>query len=80
MQLIVYGQPSCNGCNQVKSFLRAKELPYEYVDITTEKGWMAFESDFPGARSVPRTMVIENDIAFGIIGYEGLVKYVNNGA
>lgn len=55
---VLYGHAGCPSCSTIKSFFKANELEYTYVDIHTDKGMMAYEADFPGARSVPRIVVI----------------------
>ena len=58
-QYILYGHAACPSCSTLKSFFKGNEINYEYVDIRTEKGMMAYERDFPGARSVPRIVVLD---------------------
>lgn len=76
MELILYGQASCSSCSVIKSYLKANELEYTYVDVETEKGYEAYQSDFPGSRSVPKAVDINSDVR--ISGAENIMKFLRS--
>ena len=49
----VFGKPNCAGCDQAKALLTAKEVTFEYVDITRDAPAMQMFRDY-GYRSVPK--------------------------
>lgn len=81
MELILYGQASCSSCSVIKSYLKANELEYTYVDVETEKGYEAYQSDFPGSRSVPQAVGVDPNGVNGdvrISGAENIMKFLRS--
>jgi len=61
MTAIVYTQPGCPACHQVKSFLKAREVPYEERDVSSDEA--AFqELHDRGYAATPLTVIGEHEI------------------
>lgn len=78
MQLILYGQEDCSGCNTVKTFLKAIERPYEYTDIRQADGIRSYAIDFPEGRSVPAAVLYKDNTIYKAIGAELIIKMIRD--
>ncbi len=72
MTAIVWTQANCSYCEQAKSLLTLKGIPFE-VRIVNGKDWTKEQllSAVPGARSVPQVFLNENYVG----GFNELKKY-----
>lgn len=76
MQLVIYGQENCGGCNSVKTFLKAIEREYEYTDIRQADGIRAYSIDFPEGQSVPAAVLYKDNTIHKAIGAELIIKMI----
>lgn len=75
-KVILYGQPNCSSCNHIKSFLKAREIDYTYVDVHTMDGSIAYLADFPNGKSVPRAVIVGSVLSdLKISGAENILRY-----
>ena len=77
MTAIVWTQTNCSYCEQAKSLLTLKGIPFE-VRIVNGKDWTKEQllSAVPGARSVPQIFVDENYVG----GFFELKKFFEKDA
>lgn len=73
MQINIYGQPNCQGCNSAKKLLDRKGWTYTYYDLKEiEPAKARVVVEFSGMRSVPIVQV--DDIYIG--GLDALMDYI----
>ena len=73
MNIKVYGADWCADCRIAKSFLKSKDVKFEYVDITDNKQAIAFVEQVNNGRRVIPTLVIDGAI-YTNPGINGLMK------
>ena len=54
---IVWSQPNCNWCNQAKTLLKSRNIPFEEKMIGDNATRDEFFAAVPGARSVPQIIL-----------------------
>ena len=73
MNIKVYGADWCADCINAKSFLKSKDVEFEYIDITDNKQAIAFVEQVNNGRRVIPTLVIDGAI-YTNPGINGLMK------
>ena len=73
MNIKVYGADWCADCINAKSFLKSKDIEFEYIDITDNKQAIAFVEQVNNGKRVIPTLVIGSTIHANP-GINGLMK------
>ena len=73
MNIKVYGADWCADCINAKSFLKSKDIEFEYIDITDDQQAIAFVEQVNNGRRVIPTLVIDGAIHTNP-GINGLMK------
>lgn len=75
MTVIVYTKPGCPSCEQVKAYLRSRNVQFDEMvlgyDVTREQ----LLEVVPGAKTVPQVLI--DGLAVG--GYESTVQFLTEG-
>ena len=75
MTVIVYTKPGCPSCEQVKAYLRGRNVQFDEMvlgyDVTREQ----LLEVVPGAKTVPQVLI--DGLAVG--GYESTVQFLTEG-
>lgn len=75
MTFTIYGKPSCGFCSKAKQFLRTRNIPFTYIDITQDAAAMKFVKEGLQAKTVPQIMLDNNGIISHVGGFTELVEY-----
>lgn len=62
-RVILYSQPGCPPCFAAKQFLAARNIPFEYKDVTTDHGALR-ELVKLNSRTTP-TIVVGDEVMIG---------------
>ena len=73
MNIKVYGADWCSDCLIAKSFLKSKDIVFEYIDITDDQSAIFFVEQVNNGRRVIPTLVIDGAIHPNP-GINGLMK------
>lgn len=71
MKVLVYSKEKCPYCEQAKSLLTRKEIPYRELDVTRPEVLDQLRELVPGARTVPQIFIDGKYIG----GYTDLVAH-----
>lgn len=73
-RVILYSQPGCPPCFAAKQFLAARNIPFEYKDVTTDSGALR-ELVKLNSRTTP-TIVVGDQVMIGFDPekLEGMLK------
>lgn len=88
MNIEIYSKSNCGFCTKAKTLLKAKSIEFQefivkdvtnnHMDLNDNQTWISREKlmdEFPNARTVPQIKINGKSIG----GFEGLVKYLENG-
>jgi len=70
--ITLYTKPACPFCDRAKTWLENNYIPFESIDVTTDKDALRFIKEIEGHRSVPQ--IYFNDELFVEGGFDGLKK------
>lgn len=74
MDTIIYSTPTCQYCVAAKDFLRANNINFTEIDISTNPEAKAEMQELTGQKTVPVIRIGEDDVVVGFSGNEELLK------
>jgi glutaredoxin 3 len=64
MSIKIYSTPTCPYCTMAKNYLDSKNVPYEYIDVSTDRAAASEMISKSGQRGVP-VLDINGSIVIG---------------
>lgn len=74
METIIYSTPTCQYCVAAKDFLRANNINYTEIDVSTNPEAKAEMQELTGQKTVPVIRIGTDDVVVGFSGNEELLK------